>query len=183
VTNAIHDELEAALMSLDGIVDGLEPVDELSHALQCAQLARVGNASRELIAAALFHDIARSPMVATTFPGVGHERAGARWLEPRLGPVVAWLVGAHVAAKLYLLERDPSYAALLSEESRRSAIGQRAPELAELARDSSWPDALRLRRWDDEAKRPDVELPEPSELLAIVRPLVLGPWREDSTSL
>jgi predicted HD phosphohydrolase len=175
MTNAVYDELEAALMSLDGVIDGLEPVDELSHALQCAGLARVANASRELVAAALFHDIARSPVVASAFPGVGHERAGARWLEPRLGPVIAWLVGSHVAAKLYLLEHDPGYADLLSEESRKSAIDQRAPELAELSRDSSWPDALRLRRWDDEAKRPDVELREPSELLAIVRPLALRP--------
>jgi predicted HD phosphohydrolase len=176
VTSASYaSELEAALMSLDGLVDGLEPVDELSHALQCAQLAGAENASRELIAAALFHDVARSPMVAQEFPGMAHERAGASWLEPRLGPVVAWFVGAHVAAKLYLLEHDPGYAALLSEESRKSAIGQRAPELAELSRDISWPEALLLRRWDDAAKRPDAELPDPAELLAIVRPIVRSP--------
>jgi len=161
-------------MSLNGVIDGLEPVDEFSHALQCAQLARAENAPPELVAAALFHDIARSPLVAPSFPGVAHEAAGARWLEPRLGPAVAWLVGAHVAAKLYLLEHDPGYAALLSEESRKSAAGQRAPELAELSRESSWPDALRLRRWDDEAKRLDVELADPSTLLAIIRPLALS---------
>jgi gamma-butyrobetaine dioxygenase len=172
VTGAAYaDELESALMSLDGVFAGLEPVDELSHALQCAQLARAENAPRELVAAALFHDVARAPMVASAFPGVAHERAGAMWLEPRLGREVAWLVGAHVAAKLYLLEHDPGYAALLSDESRKSAIGQRAPALAELTRGSSWPLALRLRRWDDQAKRRDAELVDPSELLAIVRPL------------
>src|SRR6202044_541228 len=93
---AYADELESALMSLDGVFDGLEPVDELSHALQCAQLARAENAPPELIAAALFHDVARSPMVASAFPGMPHERAGASWLEPRLGREVAWIVGAHV---------------------------------------------------------------------------------------
>jgi predicted HD phosphohydrolase len=175
VTSASYaDELASALLSLDGVVDGLEPVDELSHALQCAQLAKDANASRELVAAALFHDIARSPMVAPGFPGVGHETAGATWLAPRLGPAVAWLVGAHVATKLYLIEHDPAYVALLSDESRRSALGQRAPELEEFTRDRDWPDALRLRRWDDEAKRPDVERPDPSEFLAFIRPLVLS---------
>jgi predicted HD phosphohydrolase len=175
VTGAAYaDELESALMSLSGVFDGLEPVDELSHALQCAQLARAENAPPELVAAALFHDVARSPMVASAFPGVAHESAGASWLEPRLGREVAWLVGAHVAAKLYLLEHDPGYAALLSEESRKSAIGQHAPELAELTRESAWPSALRLRRWDDQAKRKDAELVDPSELLAIVRPLALA---------
>ena len=171
---AYADELESALISLDGIFDGLEPVDELSHALQCAQLARAENAPPELVAAALFHDVARSPMVASAFPGVAHESAGARWLEPRLGREVAWLVGAHVAAKLYLLEHDPGYAAILSDESRKSAVGQRAPELAELTGESSWPSALRLRRWDDQAKRPGAELADPAELLAIVRPLALA---------
>jgi predicted HD phosphohydrolase len=174
VTSAPYvDELEAALISLDGIFDGLEPVDELSHALQCAELALLEDASPELVAAALFHDVARAPIVTRAFPGVAHETAGASWLEPRLGPVVAWLVGAHVAAKLYLLEHDPGYAALLSEESRISAMAQRAPELAELTRESSWPDALRLRRWDDAAKRPDLERPDPAAIFALVRPLAL----------
>jgi len=167
------DELESALLSLDGVVDGLEPVDELSHALQCAQLARAANAPLELIAAALFHDVARAPSVALAYPGMAHEQAGATWLEPRLGRVVAWLVGAHVAAKLYLMEHDPSYLALLSAESRHSAIGQLAPELDDLVRDPMWPDALHLRRLDDAAKRTDVELPSALELLALVRPLVM----------
>lgn len=167
------DDLESALLSLDGVVDGLEPVDELSHALQCAQLARAANAPLELVAAALFHDVARAPMVALAYPGMPHEQAGAKWLEPRLGRVVARLVGAHVAAKLYLLEHDPGYAALLSEESRQSAIGQLAPELDDLVREPMWPDAVRLRRLDDAAKRPDVELPNVSELLALVRPLAM----------
>jgi hypothetical protein len=47
--------------------------------------------------------------------------------------------------------------------------------LAELTKESSWRDALRLRRWDDAAKRPDLERPDPAELLAIVRPLALRP--------
>jgi predicted HD phosphohydrolase len=168
------DELAAALRSLEGVFDGLEPVDELSHALQCAQLAEDANAPVALVAAALFHDIARSPLVAREFPGMEHETAGAAWLEPRLGPVVAWLVGAHVAAKLYLIEHDPDYPKLLSEESRRSALAQHAPELERLTCDPAWPDALRLRRWDDAAKRTDAELTDPDRLLARIRPLVGG---------
>jgi gamma-butyrobetaine dioxygenase len=165
-------ELETALLSLEGMFDGLEPVDELSHALQCGQLARDAGASVERVAAALLHDVARSPIVAREFPGMAHEAAGARWLEPRLGPVVAWLVGSHVAAKLYLLEHDPAYRQLLSEESRRSALGQRAPDLDQLANDRAWPDALELRRWDDAAKRTDAVLLAPHQLLELITPLV-----------
>jgi hypothetical protein len=115
-------------------------------------------------------------MVAQEFSGMPHEVAGASWLEPRLGSEVAWLVGAHVAARLCLLEHDGGYAALLSEESRKSAIGQHAPELEGLTREHGWLEPLPLRRWDDAAKQPDAKLADPMELLAIIEPLAERSW-------
>jgi predicted HD phosphohydrolase len=65
-----------------------EPVDQLQHALQCAQLAREHDDPAFTIAA-LLHDIARSPAVAgIPYDGPREHRVttAARWLEPRVGP-------------------------------------------------------------------------------------------------
>ena len=154
-------ELEDALVTLAGVVDGDEPVDELSHALQCASLALAGGAHSVLATACLFHDVARSPRVASEYPGLPHEVAGAEWLRPRLGEHVAWLVGAHVVAKLYLLETEPGYRERLSAESVRSAVFQGAVPPQPIPLEHPWwPDALRLRRWDDAAKDEGVRLPD-----------------------
>lgn len=168
-----YEELEEVLMSLAFVTDGDEPIDELSHALQCAANAQAAKASRDLIAASLFHDVARSPLVKRQFPGVGHEIAAEAWLRPRLGDHVAWLAGAHVAAKMHLLATEPGYLALLSSQSVASATHQGAAIRAELLGHPWWPDALRLRRFDDAAKKRNVPLPDPKELLAIVRPLLV----------
>jgi predicted HD phosphohydrolase len=165
------DELEEVLMSLGGVFDGEEQVDELSHALQCAHLAQMARTSDELIAAALFHDVARSPVVARDYPNVAHEIAGAAWLLPRFGERVAQLVRAHVAAKLHLLATQPGYKDILSRESVKSAAHQGPPPPAELLVQPWWEDALRLRRFDDAAKDPNALLPDPQELLMIVRAL------------
>jgi len=164
-----YDELEEVLMSLDGVFDDDEPVDELSHALQCAGHAQRAGAAPALIAASLFHDVARSPLVSGDFPDLPHEVTAAEWLRPRLGEQVAWLAGAHVAAKVYLLAIEPGYAQRLSGASMRSAELQRASSIP--SDHPWWPDALRLRRWDDAAKLPNARTPEPSELLGIVRAL------------
>lgn len=167
------DELEQILMSLDGIVDGAEPVDELSHALQCGHLSQIAGASRELVAAALFHDVGRSPLIACAYPNTPHEIVASTWLHPRLGAHVAWLAGAHVAAKMYLIETECGYANNLSEESRKSAAHQGSTSPNMFLEHAWWPEALQLRRWDDAAKDPDATLPSPRELLQVVRPLII----------
>ena len=92
----------------------------------------------------------------------------ARWLRPRFGARVAWLAGAHVAAKLYLLKTDPSYLQVLSAESVKTAERQRqAPAPAPIDH-PWWPDAVLLRRWDDAAKRVDAALPDVTALLAVI---------------
>jgi predicted HD phosphohydrolase len=168
------DELRSILASLAGVVDGEEPLDELSHAVQCALLAQAAGADGELITAALFHDVARSPLVSQVFPDMTHEVAGAAWLRPRFGDRVAWIVSAHAAAKIYLMDHEPEYSERLSEESRRSAVAQRKTSLELFVSNPWWMDALELRRWDDAAKDPTFCLPDVNGLLAIVESVRLA---------
>lgn len=149
-----------ALASLRGVFDDGEPVDELDHALQAADLAQRAGADGELVLAALLHDIGRAPSVAAGAPNAPHELAAARWLAPRLGKRVAWLAGAHVAAKRFLVATDPAYAAALSATSIRSLDAQGGAALdAALVGHPWWSDALTLRRFDDAAKVPGARTP------------------------
>ena len=69
----------------------------------------------------------------------------------------------HVDAKRYLVATDPSYAARLSDTSRRSLALQGGPfSRTEAQRFESSPHAdaaIRLRRWDDAAKVAGLALP------------------------
>ena len=140
-----------------------EVVDQRSHALQCAELARGGGAPDHLVAAALLHDIGH--LVASAGPGPRsdlavdddhHEAVGARWVAPRFGPEVARAVGLHVVAKRYRCTVDPGYAASLSPTSVATLAAQGGllsdEEVARFAAHPGRDDALRLRTWDDEAK-------------------------------
>lgn len=167
------DELEAVLFSLVGVFDGEEAVDEFSHALQSAGNAQRAGTDDELIVAALFHDVARSSLVAPMYPGLAHEVAGASWLRPRFGERVAWLVGAHAVAKVFLIEAEPGYRETLSPESRKSAVAQSATSPLGFIGNAWWPDAIRLRRFDDAAKEPDSSLPEVAALLDLARSILL----------
>jgi len=164
-------EARAVLASLSEVVDGDEPVDELSHALQCAGQALAAGVSGELVAAALLHDVGRAPAVRSQYPGLPHEIAGARWLAERTSAKVAWLVEAHVPAKVYLVQTDPEYAGVLSPESVASLRKQRGHhrDLDELARHPWWPEALDLRRWDDKAKVPGGPAPSVDEVLGALK--------------
>ena len=63
---------------------------------------------------------------------------------------------AHAAAKRYLCAADPGYYDTLSKGSKHTLALQggimTADEAVSVATHPWWPDALRLRRWDDEAK-------------------------------
>jgi predicted HD phosphohydrolase len=170
-----NDDLAEVLLSLAGVVDGDEPVHELAHALLAGHHALESGADPGLVVAALFHDVAHSPLVGPMYPGVPHEVAGEEWLRERFGERVGWLAGSHVAAKLYLLETEPGYRDRLTGESSSSADLQAENlEQAFDRRDHAWwPDAVRLRRWDDLAKDPSAHLPNPLELLGVARSMAL----------
>ena len=145
-----------------------EPVDQLAHAMQTAQLAIADGADDALVVAAALHDVARLPEVGALHRGLPHETAAARFCGELLGARVGWLVGAHVLAKRVLVATEPGYAEGLSAASTSSLAVQGGAAGADLERFTAhtWAaDALRLRRWDDLAKVPGVAAPEPADLL------------------
>lgn len=153
------DQLREILDDMAGLPYGGEVVDQRTHALQCAGHAIDAGSDAELVTAAVLHDVGRVPRVLRAYPGP-HEEAGAAWCTARTTERIAWLVGAHVPAKRYLVATDPRYAATLSPASVASLRVQGGPfdaaEVAEFARHPWSADALRLRAWDEAAKEPDV---------------------------
>jgi predicted HD phosphohydrolase len=149
----IRAETAAVLDSLRGVWDE-ESVDEWDHAMQCAARALEDGADPELVLAAALHDIGHSPLLGG--PGVEHHcRVAHDWIAPRFGARVAWLAGAHVAAKRHLAAVDPAYAAALSPTSVSSLAHQGGARIDPAFADHPWcADALRLRRYDDGAKDP-----------------------------
>jgi predicted HD phosphohydrolase len=146
---------------------GGEPVTELAHALQCAELASAAGADEELVLACLLHDVGRYAVdqravsdtleVAQTAPrGRGHHEAGAELIAPYVPERVAWLVRMHADAKRYLCATDPGYLDQLSPASKHTLTLQggimRLDEVAAMARHPWLEAVLALRRWDDQAK-------------------------------
>lgn len=147
---------------------GGEAVTQMEHALQCALLAEQHNASPALISAALLHDIGHLlHTLPDDAPGDGiddaHESLGHRYLEKVFGPAVSEPVRLHVAAKRYLCATVSEYHDQLSQPSRISLELQGGPmsdrEAAEFRANPFADDAVRLRRWDDTAKDPDLPTP------------------------
>jgi phosphonate degradation associated HDIG domain protein len=162
---------------------GGEAVSQLQHALQAAHLARQSGAAPSLIAAALLHDIGHLlhdlPEDAAE-QGIDdhHEGLAGRWLSRHFGDEVVDPVRLHVAAKRYLCAVEPMYREQLSPPSQLSLQLQGGPMTAlevELFRSSPHHEAaVSLRRWDDEAKDPDADVPEFDSYLPILE-AVLAP--------
>ena len=146
-----------------------EAVTQLEHALQAAHLAETDGAPPALVAAALLHDIGHllhsgGEDVADRGIDTRHERIGARWLSPRFGIAVSEPVRLHVAAKRYLCNVDPDYAGRLSAASVQSLELQGGPmsdgQARQFERQDHWREAVRLRRWDEDAKVPGLVVPD-----------------------
>jgi predicted HD phosphohydrolase len=168
----LRDEVAATLESLRGIPEDGERVDQLAHALQTAALALADGADDELVLAAALHDICRAPAVASRAPHLPHEAAAAAYCATFASPRTAWLVGAHVDAKRYLVAHEP-YAGVLSARSTQTLLeqgGAMAPDEIAVFLAHPWAvDALRLRRWDDAAKVPGAVVPTVAEIVARLR--------------
>jgi phosphonate degradation associated HDIG domain protein len=145
-----------------------EAVTEMEHALQCAHLAEQSEAASELVAAALLHDVGHllhglPEDIADQGIDGRHEEGGALWLRSHFGPAVVDPVRLHVAAKRYLCAVEPDYHASLSQASQRSLQLQGGPMSAdEVRRFESEPEcrsAVAVRRWDDTAKVPGLDVP------------------------
>lgn len=147
---------------------GRERVNELAHALQCAELADGAGADEEIVLACLLHDVGRYAVAqdgisdtleqAGTRAGTarGHHEAGADLVAPYVSERIVFLIRAHADAKRYLCAIEPGYYDTLSKGSKHTLTLQggimTAEEAARAATHPWWADALRLRRWDDGAK-------------------------------
>jgi phosphonate degradation associated HDIG domain protein len=140
-----------------------EELSQSEHALQSAALAVDAGADDELVAAALLHDVGhllelRSRDGRGDLPSedLDHESVGARYLAGLFGPAVTGPIALHVRAKRYRCAVDPAYLDGLSVGSRRSLVLQGGPadaaEVAAFERNPGFPDAVRLRGWDDGGK-------------------------------
>ena len=179
-TTEICTKILSALRAVEDLPYDGEPVSQLEHALQCADLARTSSGDNELIIAALLHDVGRSPVVLREFgtsPGE-HGSIAREWLAPLVGEWVAWLAGQHVPAKRYLVVTDTSYREGLTATSIRTLREQGGPmnpeEVREFERHPLWREAVALRRWDDLGKEPDARVPSLKAYEEILRSVVLS---------
>ena len=104
-----------------------EPVSQMEHMSQAAQLAMKEGFDDEVVLAAFFHDIGHICVMhneATSMEGYGvksHEKIGADYLREKGFPErVARLVENHVRAKRYLTFKYPDYYHSLSEASKKT---------------------------------------------------------------
>ncbi|MEO5890787.1 MAG: phosphonate degradation HD-domain oxygenase [Ferruginibacter sp.] len=147
-----------------------EPVSQIEHMCQCAQLAEAGGYDEEVILSAFFHDIGHlleHVMPAGQMDGFGvvdHEKLGAEYLRQKgFSEKVARLVTSHVEAKRYLTYRYPEYFNQLSVASKRTLEFQGGvmtkEQAIEFEADELHPLYIQLRRWDEQAKETEKPLP------------------------
>ena len=147
-----------------------EPVSQLEHMCQSAQLAEGEGFDEEVILAAFFHDLGHLITQGPTTETMGefgvkrHEQLGADFLRSLgFSEKIAQLVENHVQAKRYLTFRYPDYYTKLSDASKQTLIYQGGPmkeeEALKFEKDPLFEVSLRMRTWDEEAKLTDLPLP------------------------
>jgi phosphonate degradation associated HDIG domain protein len=138
-----------------------EPVTQLQHALQAASLAEQANAGDELVVAAFLHDLGHLLNLqghSPTVQGIDdqHQYFALPFLRRVLPQTVLEPIRLHVDAKRCLCAIDAQYFGKLSADSVRSLRlqgGVFSESEAQAFLDKPYAeDAIRLRRWDDQAK-------------------------------
>lgn len=146
-----------------------EPVTQLEHALQSAHLAEQAGADSALITAALLHDLGHLLHDFGDTPtqqGLDdlHQYRCLPFLRPLFGAAVLEPIRLHVDAKRFLCAREPGYREALSPDSQRSlALQGGVFSAAQAEAFEALPHAgaaVKLRCWDDTAKRADAAVPE-----------------------
>jgi len=146
-----------------------EEIFQVAHAEQTAALAQAAGATDAVVVAALLHDVGHLLEVderqaaRDRTADQRHEARGSAWLAGLFPPAVTAPIALHVRAKRYLCAVDPSYLAVLSPGSVASLERQGGPlsayEVAAFEANPGWAEAVALRRWDDQAKVPDLPVP------------------------
>lgn len=147
-----------------------EPVSQLEHMCQSAELAEKEGYDEEVILAAFFHDIGHlceHIMDTKQMDGYGvvdHEKMGADFLRSKgFSETIASLVENHVQAKRYLTYRYPEYYDQLSPASKKTLEFQggvmTVAEAEAFEADPLFALHIQVRRWDDAAKLTAQPLP------------------------
>jgi phosphonate degradation associated HDIG domain protein len=140
---------------------GAEAVSQLEHALQCATLAQTAGEGPHMVSACLLHDLGHLLRERHDDPfehgeDDAHEYLALPFLRSLFDKAVLEPIRLHVMAKRYLCTVEPAYWDGLSPASRRSLEvqgGAFSPAEAQEFMDRPYAgEALRLRRWDDQAK-------------------------------
>jgi phosphonate degradation associated HDIG domain protein len=154
-----------------------EGVTQLEHALQCAELAESEGADDALVTAALLHDLGHMLNLQGESPTVRgiddqHQYFAIPFIRPLFPPDVVEPIRLHVDAKRALCALDPGYYDALSDDSKRSLDlqgGIYTPEEARFFAAKPYArDAMRVRRWDDQAKVPGKATPGLDHYLEVV---------------
>lgn len=144
-----------------------EAVTQQEHAIQTAMQGEAEGAPEPLIIAGLLHDIGHllhnlGEDIAEQGIDTQHEVMGASYLKQWFGPAVTEPIKLHVPAKRAMC-LDKAYMEKLSDASKLSLKLQGGPFTKEEAdnfmKNPYAKDAIRLRHWDDEAKRTDLVMP------------------------
>ena len=152
-----------------------EPVSQIEHMCQCAQLAEDAGYDNDVVLAAFLHDVGHlyehvlpNDVSATAhmdkYGMVDHEKLGAAFvLEKGFSLKVAKLIESHVNAKRYLTYKYPEYYNQLSEASKQTLEFQggkmNAEEAALFEADPLFPLYIVLRKWDEQEKQTHKPLP------------------------
>ncbi|EAZ80226.1 phosphonate degradation HD-domain oxygenase [Algoriphagus machipongonensis] len=148
-----------------------EPVSQIEHMCQSAQLAEKEGYDEEVILAAFFHDIGHLCVHLGSFESMNgygiksHEKIGGDFLRDMGFPErIAKLVENHVQAKRYLTFKNPAYFDKLSEASRKTLEFQggkmNESEAKEFENDPLFEVSIKMRNWDELAKLENVPLPD-----------------------
>jgi len=147
-----------------------EPVSQIEHMCQAAQLAEAEGYDDDVILASFFHDIGHlceHIYETKQMDGYGvmdHESLGGEYLrEKGFSEKIARLVESHVPAKRYLTFKYPEYYNKLSDASKATLDKQGGRmddvEATQFEADNLYLLFIKIREWDDKAKIEKVPLP------------------------
>ncbi|MGK7946897.1 MAG: phosphonate degradation HD-domain oxygenase [Microcystaceae cyanobacterium] len=147
---------------------GGEAVTQLEHALQCAMLAENAGETPELITACLFHDLGHlihhlGENIAEQGIDDRHEYRALGMLSKLFHLTVTEPIRLHVEAKRYLCKIDSNYLNTLSSASQLSLKLQggvfNEEQVSQFEQNLYALEATKLRRWDEQAKIPNLVTP------------------------